>query len=69
MAAWLLTLNCHVIMVVTTAEESNMIRAANFWRQYCGMYKAVTISWHHNVTCLVVHATNKMGSSSDDWIY
>jgi hypothetical protein len=21
------------------------------------------------VTCMVVHVTNKMGSSSDDWIY
>jgi hypothetical protein len=23
----------------------------------------------HIVTCKVVYATNKMGSSSDDWIY
>jgi hypothetical protein len=24
---------------------------------------------NNNVTCRVVHATNKTGSSSDDWIY
>jgi hypothetical protein len=24
---------------------------------------------YHIVTCLVMHATNKMSSSSDDWIY
>jgi hypothetical protein len=26
-------------------------------------------SWHQNVKCMVVHATNKTGPSSDDWIY
>jgi hypothetical protein len=41
MGAWLVTPNCHVFSVVTTAEESNTIRVANFW--------------HQNVTCRVVH--------------
>jgi hypothetical protein len=50
MAAWLLNPNCHVSSVVTTAAESNMIQAANFWHQY--------------VTCRVVRVTRMTGSIS-----
>jgi hypothetical protein len=41
--------------VVTTADEPNTIRTANFW--------------HQNVTCKKVRVKKIMGSGSDDWIY
>jgi hypothetical protein len=33
MAVWLLTANCHVFLVLTTADETDMIRTANSWHQ------------------------------------
>jgi hypothetical protein len=74
----------HVLTVVSTAAESNTIRAANFWHQICRMYEAATTSWHRiyhvykavttsdtkYVTCIGVRVTKWWtGTSSDDWIY